>query len=133
MAHYNVILYVDTANVEQKYIDLCCNFGQAREIPNKDYRIYLDPKDTITWVGLSSTDPKDRVDIKFIKYEKQNNIFGEAIIPGDNGKPEMVNATVINNTNGENESYKIGFQVFNHGKLRQKAAYILDPKIKVNT
>ncbi len=133
MAHYIVILYVDTDNIEQKYIDLCCNFGQAPTTPNKDFRTYMDPGDTITWLGLSRTNPKDRVDIKYIQYDGLNNIFGKSKIEGDHGKPEMVNGKVLNQTHNENESYKIVFEVFNDRKPPNKGEYYhIDPRIKVN-
>lgn len=127
-----IILRVDTDNIQNPNVNDFCNFGQAPEISNEDYTTDANVGDTIVWRGVSSTNPDDQVLIESINHEGDKggrDIFGRNYLPGENG---IVQGVILNSTEeGLPYKYKITFRVLNAGEPRQ-GVYNIDPKIRVN-
>ncbi|MDN3642866.1 hypothetical protein QWY87_09160 [Lutimonas halocynthiae] len=133
--NHNVILYVDTKNIDKCTIDENSSFDQYdMDKDNHKFKIKVEADDTITWSGLSISSPNDKVIITKIKHESDSNIFGRKNLRGrccdDNGN---VIGTVSNNTKGKSEIYKIYFQICegNNGGLK-KVVFRIDPQIEVD-
>lgn len=133
--NHNVILFVDTKNIDKYNIEKNSSFDQYNmDQNNPKSKIEVQGGDTITWSGLSISSPNDKVIITKIKYESDGNIFGRKNLRGnccdDNGK---ITGTVKNISKEIIETYKIYFKVCegNNGGM-QKVVYRIDPEIKVN-
>lgn len=130
MENHNIILFVDTANITKENIEECCTFhqGTSKERPS-DHSTSVDAGETITWLGLSTSNANDVVNITKIEYKGGADLFGRAKLNGDRGYPENVIGTIINAPKGE-ETYTITFTVYqgnNGGKRNGK--FTLDPKL----
>jgi hypothetical protein len=127
-----IVLYVDTGNIQNPNVNDFCNFGQPADISNEDFTTDANVGDTIVWRGVSSTNPDDQVLIESINHEGDKGgreIFGQNVLPGENG---MVQGVVRNSTaGGPPYKYKITFRVLNNDEPRQ-GVYNIDPKIRVN-
>ncbi len=127
-----IVLRVDTGNIQNPNVSDFCNFGQAPEISNVDFTTDANVGDTIVWRGVSSTNPNDQVLIESINHEGDKggrDIFGQNRLAGENG---VVQGVVRNSTEGEAPyKYKLTFRVLNSGEPRQ-GVYNIDPKIRVN-
>lgn len=137
MKNHNVILFVDTANITEKNIEDNSWFGYPNRVgDNKDWYTDVDPGDTITWLGLSSSSPNDIVNITKIEHEHKTNLFGRSKLKGDGGSPEKVIGTVSDYRKGddsEEEIYKIIFTVYNvNNGGKRNGEFRIDPKITVN-
>ncbi len=135
MKNHNVILYVDTKSITKKNINSTTSFDpNDMTCNNHDFKTTVSTGDYITWLGVSISDPNDKVIIKKIKHDSKSNIFGrknlrESCCP-NSGK---VIGTVGNNTGGKTERYEIHFQVCdgNNGGIMKKL-FIIDPQIEVD-
>lgn len=127
-----IVLYVDTGNIQNPNVNDFCNFGQPADISNEDFTTDANVGDTIVWRGISSTNPGDQVLIESINHEGDRggrDIFGQNVLPGENG---MVQGVVRNSTaGGPPYKYKITFRVLNNDEPRQ-GVYNIDPKIRIN-
>jgi plastocyanin len=126
MANHTVTLNVDTSvNLTPQNVDDYSNFGQSSG-SNENFNTVVNVGDTVTWQGLSSTQPSVTVNVTKIQKNGGSDVFGASVINGS-GNPETVVGTVQNNTNSENEEYSIFFNVSN-----QNGTFNIDPKISVN-
>lgn len=130
MENHNIILFVDTANITKDNVEECCSFYQDNMgSPTNEYSTSVDAGENITWLGLSTANANDVVNITKIEYEGGADLFGRAKLNGDGGYPENVIGTIINTPKGE-ETYTITFTVHqgnNGGKRNGK--FRLDPKL----
>lgn len=133
--NHNIILYVDTKNINKHNVEDKTSFYQYhKDRSNHDFVVKVKSGDSITWSGLSTSSPNDKVIITKIEYEAESNIFGRRKLHGeccgDNGR---VIGTVRSDTKGESEAYKLYFQVCegNNGGLKKKV-YRIDPQIEVD-
>ena len=127
-----IVLRVDTGNIQNPNVNDFCNFGQPEDISNEDFTTDANVGDTIVWRGISTTNPADQVLIESINHEGDKggrDIFGRNVLPGENG---IVQGVILNSTEeGLPYKYKITFRVLNSGNPRQ-GVYNIDPKIRVN-
>lgn len=131
MENHNIILFVNTAEITQDTVEKHCSFYQEdmTKLPS-DYSTSVDPGETITWLGLSTSNANDVVNITKITKQIGKDLFGRAKLNGDGGYPETVIGTVINAPEGV-ETYTITFTVYegnNGGKRNGK--FTLDPKLQ---
>ncbi|MGB5204095.1 MAG: hypothetical protein WBN63_07890 [Eudoraea sp.] len=131
MENHNIILFVDTANITKENIEERCSFhqGKSKERPG-DHSTSVDEGETITWLGLSTSNANDVVNITKIEYKGGADLFGRPKLNGDGGYPETVIGTIKNAPKGE-ETYTITFTVYegnNGGKRNGK--FTLDPKLQ---
>lgn len=133
--NHNVILYVDTKNINKHNVEEKTSFDQYdMNLNNHTFKTYVEKGNSITWAGLSISAPNDKVIITKIEYESESNIFGRRKLRGDccddSGK---VIGTARNHSNGKSESYNIYFQICegNNGGLKKKV-YKVDPQIEVD-
>ena len=122
-----VTLNVNTGEIVKPDIAPYCNFGQASDITNEDFTIYVKDGDTIRWVGVSTSSEDDRVEIHSINYQGGKNVLGENVLNGVDG---VVTGTVTNAQAGDEEKYVVYFKVFNNGTQRN-GMFQIDPKVKI--
>ena len=133
--NHNVILFVDTKNINKHNVEENTSFDQYdMNLNNHDFRTYVEGGDSITWSGLSISAPNDKVIITKIKHDSKSNVFGRKNLRGgccdNSGK---VIGITRNTTDKKYENYSIYFQICegNNGGM-QKVVYRIDPEIKVN-
>ncbi len=122
-----VTLNVNTGEIVKPDIDPFCNFGQASDVTNEDFTIYVKNGDTIRWVGISTSSENDSVEIHSINYQGGKNVLGENVLNGVDG---VVTGTVTNAQRGDEEKYNVFFKVFNNGEQRN-GMFQIDPKVRV--
>lgn len=132
MENHNIILFVDTANISKNNILDCCSFHQGKEKGNpNEHTTYLDPGETVTWLGLSISNANDVVNITRITYKGDNNLFGRKKLYGDGGYPETVIGTLANKP-FEKETYTITFTVYNgNNGGKRPGKFRLDPVLRM--
>lgn len=130
---HHVILYVDTANISEGTEKDHCWIGwpyNSKPIP--EYSTEIDPGEWITWIGLSISSPNDIINITRIKHKHKSDVFGRSKLNGDGNFPEKVIGTIMNDTNGEDESYTIFFSIYNgNNGGKRSGSFRVDPIIKV--
>ena len=129
---HEIVLQVNTREIENPDINRSCTFGQAADTANEDYTITARVGDTIVWSGVSSDAPsEDRVEIRTINHRgdrEGRDIFGSNLLRGENG---VVRGVILNSTaGGPDYKYNLQFRVFNNGN-RRGGNFNIDPKIKV--
>lgn len=129
--NHEIILEVNTADIENPNVNDFCDFGQDPGISNEAYTIVAQVGDTVTWKGISTSNPNDRVEIRAINHQGNQggrNIFGRNRLGGVDGE---VQGIIRNTTEGELDyKYKIQFRVYNNG-ARRRGTFNIDPRIKV--
>ncbi len=132
---HSIILQVDTNAIPippttTALIDANCSFqGNSNGVTNENFVINVANNDTITWSGISVTNPAtDTVVITEIDYEDGKNLFGNSDLQAPAGAA-TITGTIVNAQNNDAESYVIKFAVYNSGVL--KGTYQIDPKISV--
>ncbi|MBC2839925.1 hypothetical protein [Robiginitalea sp. SC105] len=128
---HEVVLYVNTGEIQNPNVNDYCNFGQDPEIPNEEYTITTSVGDFVVWRGQSTSNPNDMVVIESINHEGDKggrDIFGQNRLPGENG---VVTGRVLNGTeNGVPYKYKLTFRILSNGEERG-GVFNIDPKIIV--
>lgn len=124
---HTVTLNVNTGEIVKPDIGPYCNFGQADDVTNEDFTIYVRNGDTIQWVGVSTSSENDRVEIHSINYQGGKNVLGANVLNGVDG---VVTGTVTNAQQGDEEKYIVYFKVFNNGTQRN-GMFQIDPKVKI--
>ncbi len=124
---HTVTLNVNTGEIVKPDIGPYCNFGQADDVTNEDFTIYVRNGDTIRWVGVSTSSENDRVEIHSINYQGGKNVLGANVLNGVDG---VVTGTVTNAQQGDEEKYIVYFKVFNNGTQRN-GMFQIDPKVKI--
>ena len=104
-----------------KPYEVCQFVDQEPGTDTRDYTIYAEVGDTITWDGESS-DGTGAINIRKIKHGKGNNVFNKKDLDGET----TVVGTIKNKTNDKPYKYKISFKINN-----TKKTYSIDPKIIV--
>ncbi len=122
-----ITLSVNTGEIVKPDVNDYCTFGQTDETSNEDFTIMVNNGDTIQWIGVSETSEDDFVEISSINYHGGKNILGPNVINGIDG---VVNATVTNAQQGDEEKYIVKFKVYNNGEKRN-GSFQIDPKLKV--
>lgn len=132
---HSIVLQVNTANIPPsptttELIDANCSFqGNSNGVSNENFVIIAANNDTITWSGISVTNPGvDTVVITDIDYEDGKNLFGNSDLQAASGAASIT-GTIVNAQNNDAESYVIKFAVYNSGVLRGN--YQIDPKIQI--
>lgn len=127
-----ITLYVNTTDIVKPNVNDFANFGQAEDISNENFTINVRKGDIIIWKGVSSSDPAtDLVSISAINHEGGVNVFGQNVLRGNGEMPELVIGTVINGNPGDEEKYKLSFNVYVNG-TKKNGTFHIDPKIQVN-
>lgn len=124
---HTVTLNVNTGEIVKPDISPYCNFGQASDVTNEDFTIYVRNGDTIRWVGVSTSSENDGVEIHSINYQGGKNVLGANVLNGVDG---VVTGTVTNAQGGDEEKYIVFFKVFNNGTQRN-GMFQIDPKVKI--
>lgn len=128
---HEITLYVNTGIIDNTNINEVCNFGQAPEIPNREYTITVKPGDIVIWKGVSiNAEGVDEVLIKSINHEGGARVFGRNTLTDSNQNPGIVIGTVEDGRDGDEEKYKLSFKVLNDG-VRRNGTFHIDPKIQV--
>jgi hypothetical protein len=127
-----VTLEVNTTDISNPNVNDFCNFlGQDPEVSNEDYTIEANVGDIIIWRGVSTSSPRDSVEIWAINHQGDRggrDIFGANRLDGEDGE---VRGTILNTTEeGADYKYNIQFRVYIDGQ-RKRGNFNIDPKIKV--
>lgn len=131
---HSIVLQVNTTSIPPsptttELIDANCSFqGNSNGVTNENFVIIAANNDTITWSGISITNPADTVVITEIDYEDGKNLFGNSDLQAPSGA-STITGTIVNAQNNDAESYVIKFAVYNSGILR--GTYQIDPKIQI--
>lgn len=126
-----VTLYVDTRQIEKTNVDSVCNFGQPGNISNRDFTIDVRLGDVVVWKGVSSNSPDtDIVLISAINHEGGVNVFDQNVLKDTSQNPGIVEGTIKKGESGQEQKYKISFNVLNDGEKRNGTFHI-DPKIRL--
>ncbi len=127
--NHTVILYVDTDNINEQNIDSTCNFGQSKEISNRDFTTYVERGDDISWEGVSSSAPEtDKVYITKIKFKKGKKFFKKLDLTGTKKVRGKVKKEGIKK--GDSMKYIIRFTVIKKGSNSSKP-FEIDPKLRM--
>ena len=135
-SNHAIVLQVNTTNIPvppttQDLVDANCSFlGNSNGVTNENYEITAANNDTVTWSGVSVSNPVDKVYITEIDYEDGKNLFGSSDLQAPSGQASIT-STIVNAQNNDAESYVIKFAVYNNGIFRGN--YQIDPKIRINT
>ena len=139
MADYGIVLNVNTGSIPQTItapdtIDNYCSFtGQVNDQTPENFNINVDNGDTLTWSGVSSSNPTtDTVPITEIDYDSGNHLFGNDDLRPATGAT-TITGTVTGATDPEvdyEEEYIIKFTDKKNGVLW--GSYEIDPKITVS-
>ena len=132
MADLTITITVDTANITQQNVDSTVSISDSAGDPGtsnpEDFVSNIEAGQTVEWNGQpNAANPGDSVSITKIEYEGEDNIFGVTTLNGSGG---TVTGTVQSGTEGEEEQYKIYFNVVHNSGNPQ--SFYLDPFIDVD-
>lgn len=120
-----ITLYVNTTEITRSTIDENADFGQQDGSSNEDYTIEVFMGDTVQWVGESSSDDADKVEIVQINYQSGERFFNSNVLNGSNG---VVTGTITQGRAGRDQKYNIKFRITRNGQ-RVNEIFQIDPKI----
>lgn len=132
MADLTITITVQTATITQATVDTTVTISDSAEDPSttnpENFVSTVEEGNVVEWQGVpNAAYPNDTVSITKIVYEGDDNIFNATTINGSGG---VVSATVQTGTGGEEEQYKIYFDVVHNGGTAQ--SFYLDPFIDVD-
>ena len=128
-----VTLYVDTAQIDQNTIDANAHFGQRAGIANSDFTTHVRKRDRVIWLGVSTSNPSDSVNITSIVHVSGEKLFERKplkrmVLKSGFGNNRIVVGTIKIGPGKQKqyiqEKYSLNFSVTNKGTFQ------IDPVIK---
>lgn len=124
-----ITLNVDTGTITSTNTDETCNFGQSRDVSNRDFATQVNIGDIVLWKGVSTSSPdNDQVMIEAINHEGGARVFGRNTLKDTRQNPGVVLGTVTEGKDGDREKYTISFKVMNNG-VQRNGTFLIDPQI----